>query len=46
MFDVANPQMGTTLDNSKWLCSTSTSQYGFHPTYWNASYVRSDTEQY
>ena len=48
--DVGNPARGTRhwadYSGGKWTCSTATDEYGFHPITWDASYVKSDTEEY
>ena len=48
--DGPDPIDGTTYygnyGDSKWMCSTSTDQYGYHPATWDANYLKSDTEQY
>ena len=48
--DGPDPIDGTIYDSdyglSRWMCSTATDQYGYHPATWDANYLKSDTEQY
>ena len=51
VFDAGDPAISTAyvngLDqNTLWICSTSSDGIGNYQPSWNASYVRSDTEQY
>ena len=39
-------QFTNSLGKSYWSCSTPTDQYGYNPPTWNASYLRSATEEY